>query len=196
MFHVKPTKLSQIDEIKINFQDDTIEVSVFVEAGTKGELAIYNETLQDKDLPQAIRDHAQHLGKLLLQELGKRRERPAPCTTCRGACCYSYEEVHVTGADLRRMAAAGIDPDDKVVKLFERETLSGFAGVLRQKPRKISGKKEDGACVFLRDDGCSIYDHRPDVCREYDAFTCDTFGEDRKKVEGKVKLRVLQGAKG
>jgi Fe-S-cluster containining protein len=67
--------------------------------------------------------------------------------------------------------------------------------VLRQKPRKISGKKEDGACVFLRDDGCSIYEHRPDVCREYDAFTCDTFEEDHKKVEGKVKLRVLQGAK-
>ena len=32
-------------------------------------------------------------------------------------------------------------------------------------------KRVNGKCVFLKDDKCSAYEHRPTVCREFPFFT-------------------------
>ena len=37
-------------------------------------------------------------------------------------------------------------------------------------------KRPDGACIHLGDNGCSIYEHRPQSCRRYDCRIWSLFG--------------------
>jgi Fe-S-cluster containining protein len=84
-----------------------------------------------------------------------RGERAAevPCDGCT-ACCASSQFVHIA-------------PD-------ESDTLARIPSELRfPAPRMpdghvVLGYDERGCCPMLRDDGCSIYAHRPRACRTYD----------------------------
>jgi Fe-S-cluster containining protein len=57
-----------------------------------------------------------------------------------------------------------------------------FVGELRKGP--------DGACIFLGPDGCSVYERRPGVCRDFIAETCGMYVQDPAKVLGLITLRV------
>lgn len=72
------------------------------------------------------------------------------CSECGGACCRSFPNVDLSFAEyekLRAIGAAGL--------LF---SLNGHHKLVI----------EDG-CEFLANGRCSIYEHRPDICRR---FTC------------------------
>ena len=97
------------------------------------------------------------------------------CRTC-GACCYGDEMwIHVMAVDDDRLG------DDKVRHLT----------VLTQHGRGYfarSMKMEGGRCVAYRDQlpdgagcGCSIYEVRPDICREFAAGTPDCLAARKRR---------------
>lgn len=89
------------------------------------------------------------------------------CIECPAYCCSIYERVQVTPRDIRRLARHfGVTEEvatARYTKFFEKER------VLRRKADPIFGK----ACHFLNPEtrGCTIYDARPEVCREFPTTT-------------------------
>jgi len=76
-----------------------------------------------------------------------------PCGDCT-ACCEAFQFIHVA-------------PD-------ETDTLAHIPSPLlfpapgAPAGYRVMGYDERGRCPMLRDDGCSIYAHRPRTCRTYD----------------------------
>lgn len=80
-------------------------------------------------------------------------ERPTvPCGDCK-ECCY-HKKVNV-------------DPKIDDVEYLQTEMRDGFL---------VLKRREDGACVHLGDKGCTIYEHRPEICRKYDCRMFSIFG--------------------
>lgn len=94
------------------------------------------------------------------------------CERC-GKCCH-YNRVPVTQVD--------VDRAPEIAPYVERE---GDKGYLITK----------GGCPFLTDEGCSIYERRPDVCWLYPLQTPITFeGQERLviRVRCKAALSVVK----
>jgi Fe-S-cluster containining protein len=73
-----------------------------------------------------------------------------PCNDCR-ACCYQPGGVNV---------APEKEPPERLPHLrLQWNEERQFHELLR---------REDGACVHLGPEGCTIYEHRPEVCRRHD----------------------------
>lgn len=187
--------LSDIESIELDNSGDTLTVKLMLplDEGTYSE---YEETISlDDEMPEGLHAIAKKFSEAVLRAVQSRAMKSVeiPCATCMGACCYKYDEVRLTLKDIGQMVAALGDKAREGIEMYESGTRwTGYAASLRKKPRTISGRMVDEACYFLRDNGCSIYEHRPTVCREYSPWTCgDTYEADPKKVSGKVRLRVL-----
>lgn len=89
------------------------------------------------------------------------------CTKCLAYCCSVYERVQVSKRDAHRLARYFNTDYDTAIRRFtvpyENER------VLRRKADPVLGK----ACKFLdpKTRGCTIYEARPAVCREYPVQT-------------------------
>jgi Fe-S-cluster containining protein len=134
-----------------------------------------------------------------------------PCGRCTGACCRNWEGgIRVAHEDVERMQEAGIDPrecvelwdgaewftqgmhfvDEPVYYIADSAaSIDGSIGMMKMVPWK-GLTKEETACINLREDGCSIYEHRPEVCRQFSGFGCTMVEEDPRKKEGLIQLRV------
>lgn len=96
----------------------------------------------------------------------------ASCASCASSCCRKPWPIALTADELARFGGAAI------------ATYAhgwAFAGELR--------KRSDGACIFLGDDGCSVYERRPKVCRDFVAETCGMYEADPRKQLGLIRLR-------
>jgi uncharacterized protein len=85
------------------------------------------------------------------------------CARCPGYCC-TYARIAVEPGDVARLALRfGLTAEEAA----RRFTTRGAPGerILRHKPDRIFGT----ACRFLdaRTRRCTVYEHRPGVCREY-----------------------------
>ncbi len=86
------------------------------------------------------------------------------CNDCPAFCCGIYEHIQVKPHDLRRLA--------KYFGLSEEETARRHTKVVFEE-RTLRRKKDpllDGTvCKFLdlKTRGCSIYEARPTICRQY-----------------------------
>jgi hypothetical protein len=67
-----------------------------------------------------------------------------PCNGC-VACCY-HKKVDLHPDDTGEHLDAVVEPDGS----------------------RVLRKREDGACIHLGATGCTVYEHRPRVCRQYD----------------------------
>lgn len=76
-----------------------------------------------------------------------------PCGSCT-ACCRSSQFIDV-----------GPDETDALAHI-PAELLFPAPG--RPPGHRVMGYDESGCCPMLRDDACSIYEHRPQACRVYD----------------------------
>lgn len=85
------------------------------------------------------------------------------CTKCPGYCC-SYEYIIVTKNDVKRLGKRfGLTPEE-AEKKFTRE-VKDYGRILKH--RKDTVYKT--ICRFFdqKERRCTVYEHRPGVCREY-----------------------------
>ncbi|HWN09396.1 MAG TPA: YkgJ family cysteine cluster protein [Pyrinomonadaceae bacterium] len=85
------------------------------------------------------------------------------CDKCVAYCCSIYERVQVTPKDIRRLAAHfKVTPEAAALRFTK---LNGKERILRRRADRLFGQ----ACMFLNQETrkCTIYDARPDVCREF-----------------------------
>jgi Fe-S-cluster containining protein len=85
------------------------------------------------------------------------------CTQCLGFCCSIYERVKVEEKDIKRLARHfGITPLGAKRRFTE---IRYNERVLRRQPDKLLGE----ACAFLDLETrlCTMYEARPDTCREW-----------------------------
>lgn len=85
------------------------------------------------------------------------------CSNCHAYCCAIYERVAVTKRDLNRLAKHFGMSVEATIKRYTK--MYGNERVLRQKKDVIFKM----SCQFLDPltRGCTIYDGRPNACREY-----------------------------
>lgn len=96
-----------------------------------------------------------------------RREPPRvhyDCDQCPSFCCTIYERVHVTDSDLERMAAH--------FGWTLEETAQRCTKMWDGKERVLKRKRDpllEQTCRFLdlKTRGCTIYEARPEACRDY-----------------------------
>ena len=100
-----------------------------------------------------------------------------PCATCSSTCCRLPFPLTVTDADIERLGPLAVH-----VLPLDQPT-GAFVGQLP--------KQADGACIFLRDDGCTVHEVKPEVCRKFDPYDCGMFEPDPAKEQGRLRLRVL-----
>jgi Fe-S-cluster containining protein len=81
------------------------------------------------------------------------------CTLC-GNCC--------------RFRITPITEED--VKLLEKAGYKGFW----ERKGELKMRRDNGRCVFLKDDRCAVHEHRPQVCREFPFFKECGIGYVRK----------------
>ncbi|WP_414461742.1 YkgJ family cysteine cluster protein [Hyphomicrobium sp. DY-1] len=74
------------------------------------------------------------------------RDSTVICAGCR-LCCQNRSLVPL-------LREYGDRPED-----YETQTIYGLTAL---------AMKSNGDCVYLGDDGCTIYDRRPIICRKYD----------------------------
>lgn len=70
------------------------------------------------------------------------------CKDCDGACCRSFPNVELSWAEYEELSVLGAS------RLYF--SISGHHKLIIE-----------NGCEFLADGKCSIYEHRPDVCRRF-----------------------------
>jgi Fe-S-cluster containining protein len=201
-------RLDDIDEIKLDNEEMEITTTVSIAIGDQGEVATYEDVTAHEDLPDYVRKAATGLSTALHRMLREKTHSPEalPCLTCRSACCYTEGVVRVTLDDLERLKGLG-RPLDQVVKFYpeyeqwEGTDWAGYVGEMWSTtvPEKVDPDAyEDDAvgCMMVGPKGCSIYAHRPQVCRDYSPWTCgDTYiadpAKEKERAKGKFTLKVL-----
>jgi Fe-S-cluster containining protein len=86
------------------------------------------------------------------------------CLNCTAYCC-TYGHIHVTKADIRRLAKHFDVSEAKAEKKFTKKGDKKGTRVLRHKFDAIF----ESACMFLDQETrqCTIHLSRPGICREY-----------------------------
>ena len=114
------------------------------------------------------------------------------CSKCPAYCCSIYERVQVTKRDINRLAKYfGVTVEEATNRYTK---VWGDERVLRRKKDRIF--KE--SCMFLDPDtrGCTIYEGRPAVCREYpDRVRCvyyDALQFERRQQDDPEALPLVQ----
>lgn len=148
--------------------------------------------------------HARTRLRILYEKLPELPEaRKPPCDTCvSGACCYAFL-VYLTEDEYKSGVfddyAIKITPEIKE-QLNNNTTLQTMVGV-SQVIGKLSTSNYylEGAigepCPFLKKGKCSIYEHRPQVCRVYSCVGDERITEDMRKHTGSeedLKLKIYE----
>jgi len=91
------------------------------------------------------------------------------CTDCVGYCCSIYDRVDVWKKDLKRLARHFDITPAQAKKKFTRKV--GKYTALKRKEDLIF----EETCIFLDQTTrlCSVYDARPDTCREWPVHSGD-----------------------
>jgi Fe-S-cluster containining protein len=100
-----------------------------------------------------------------------------PCGSCRGCCTSSYF-IHVRPNDY------------KTINVVPKTLLVDAPGLA--KGYKLVGFKAGGSCALLKNRECSIYENRPQTCRDYDcrvfvAAGIDAGGKDKSIINQRIQ---------
>lgn len=85
------------------------------------------------------------------------------CTRCVPSWCCAYPLIAVTSKDIKRLAKGFGMTEEEVKSKHLRRVKDEKQWHLRQRQNEYRGK----ICKFYIDNKCSVYEHRPDVCREF-----------------------------
>jgi Fe-S-cluster containining protein len=167
--------VDQEGNLEVEFELPCERTSAHWETDTRASRTF--DIYEDKELQDACR----HLFKLVR----KRVMKPDPerlrvhCDSCATAdCCRKYN-VLLRESDIERLARGlGITP----ARLRQRHTVPAvdWSGDHARQLAADRDENGDEKCVFLKQaaDGswrCSVYEHRPEICRNFDMRTCDDF---------------------
>lgn len=194
-FDLTKLALTDLDAVSVDFEEKTVEVTYTIPTGRHEDYATFTDSFDlshDGDAPGYVIGALRGLTAALVRASGERAkyDTEVPCVTCKSSCCgIGFDEVAVTGQDYARMQEAGLSVET-TVELFSQEDPTGHVGSLKLVP--WFGDPERHACVFLKPDGCSIYETRPLICREFSPWTCDLYEKDEDKASGKHRLRVVR----
>jgi len=81
------------------------------------------------------------------------KEADVPCGDCNG-CCKSFYFIHIA------------PNDTDALEVIPRELLVEAPGL--PTGHFVMGYNDQGHCPMLREERCTIYQHRPQTCRAYD----------------------------
>jgi len=101
------------------------------------------------------------------------------CDRCDGSpCCRKYN-VLTTGFDLERLATGLSISVAKMLHTYATPAVD-WSGDYQHQLAADEDENGDEKCVFLKRDAtglwrCSVYEHRPEICRNFDMRTCDDF---------------------
>jgi uncharacterized protein len=114
-----------------------------------------------------------HTRSMLIKENGAE----VNCGECR-ACCRSSYFIHIRPEETKTLA------------LINNKLLIAAPGL--PKGNVLLGYYKNGCCPMFIDDKCSIYEHRPLTCRNYDCriFTAagiDAGGDDKALINQQIK---------
>lgn len=95
--------------------------------------------------------------------------RESACATCRAVCCQLPLEVRAP--DLVRLGLATADEAVAPKRLGKRLVREGVVRSFRAATGLfLLEQKPNGDCRFLGDDRrCTVYERRPDTCRDFPA---------------------------
>lgn len=209
-------ELTDISSITLDSANDTLSIKFDVKFGPAGETAEYEEEIAfNKDTPKALRDAASQLAAVALTAVRSRvsRQGEVKCTTCTGACCYKFSAVRLTPTDITMLRTQyGTHWVYEHVNFYAevkeglgddlQTSWNGYIAEMKYVSAREATEVRNKAfyewsatvgvdtqvCINLRADGCSIYETRPQVCRDFSSYTC---GDTYEREDGKVRLRVL-----
>lgn len=111
------------------------------------------------------------------------------CSGC-GTCCRLW--IPVTDVDVRRLMTVTGRPAEKIVEFVEPLLIGFSPGQItwvkfgrEPQDRRVMCLREIGDhCLFLKANRCSVYSHRPLVCREHPfVLTLDDNGRSIRSIE-------------
>ena len=106
------------------------------------------------------------------RRIGEEIEEQIDCTVC--ANCCRVATVEVSGRDIDRLAKAlGI----KRQKFIDEYTVKN------EEEGTVDLRRTESGCVFLDGNDCTIYDDRPDICRNFPHVV---------RGEGRITTRMWQ----
>jgi uncharacterized protein len=93
------------------------------------------------------------------------------CSKCPAYCC-TYPQIPVTLVDLRRLAKRFDLDVEEAERRFTKKAGDGTR-IMRHRVDHIF----PSACQFLDQENrqCTIYEHRPKICREFPTHRCGYF---------------------
>lgn len=190
----KGVEASDISEVVLDMTADTVMVSVLLPVSREhGEVVEDSATIEmDETVPQYLLDAAMEYTQALARALREdvQNRAPIPCEQCTAACCRNAWTIPVTKTDVDRMKEAGLDVND-LIKFYGGTTMSGCVGELQRVEEPVENPataEKEHPCKSLVDNRCGIYEHRPQVCRDFSARTC---GDMRERHPDKVALPVI-----
>lgn len=193
-FDLTKLLLSDLSEITLDVTEEMVAIGMNLPVGDNEAFAEYQEVLDLDQVPEYLRRAAKEFTSAAARAVRERQllKKELPCATCTSACCRR-SDIQITASDVERMDAAGIDVVDSI-DYYDAEACGGQVGEFDLVPASLhfgEDAPDEVVCPHLRPDGCSIYEHRPTICREYSAWSCEAYEEDPEKREGRVGLRVV-----
>ncbi|MCB2192122.1 MAG: YkgJ family cysteine cluster protein [Deltaproteobacteria bacterium] len=110
--------------------------------------------------------------------------RAARCIGCATCCRTSSPTLYAE--DLSRLKAAGLGWESLVtLRAGERAHSARLGGLQTLEQELIKLREQDGACAWLGEAGCGIYEHRPLQCRWLECWSGRHAGqlEDRPRLD-------------
>lgn len=185
---------ADISEIHIDNASDSFEVSVYLPINREHGEGVENTVLIEMDdtVPKYLLDAATEYTRAVAQAIREQvhTRAPIPCEQCTAACCRNAWTISVTAVDVERMKDADLNPDELVV-FYGGTTMSGCVGELARVEEPVENPatgEMEFPCKSLVDNRCGIYEHRPQVCRDFSARTC---GDMKERHPDKVALPVI-----
>ena len=117
--------------------------------------------MSKKNTPGKIQEHLNHLSRWSLYKKDM-------CNTCEGLCCYM--PVEVMTPDLIRMGILvefhlELSQKEQIKEALKHPGVTRFTA---STDKFTLAQKPDNSCVFLdHHKRCTIYEDRPDTCRNH-----------------------------
>lgn len=99
------------------------------------------------------------------------------CVAC-GKCCRGPGHALISDRDVERLSQYLDMTHQEFIAEFAEPISFQQAGASSARPWGMYLRKHDDACVFLRDDQCTVHEAKPDGCR-LGPLTLDIVGSER-----------------